>query len=64
MTTCLISVIFLGTSGAQAVAADDMVEQCPGAVSESVCQAYPTTMRQHIEMSAVTSRSGKGKISG
>ena len=46
MTTCCISAFFLGTSDAQAVAADDLVEQCPGAVSESVCQPDPTTMRQ------------------
>ncbi|XP_067020829.1 uncharacterized protein [Acropora muricata] len=48
-----------GTSGAQAVAADDLVEECPSAVSESVCQSDPKTMQQHIEKDAVTSR-GKG----
>ena len=64
MTTCLISVIFLGTSAAQAVAADDLVEQCPSIVTEPVCLPEPTTMQQPIRESAVTSRRGKGKISG
>ena len=49
MTTCLISAFFLGTSCAQAVAADDLVEQCPSAVSESVCQPHPRK-QQHIEI--------------
>ena len=53
MTPCRLSAFFLGTSGAQAVAADDLVEQCPSAVSESVCEP-DTTMQQHIEKSAVT----------
>ena len=64
MTTCLISVIFLGTSGAQAVAAADVVERCPGAVSESVGHPDPTTMQQHIEIGAVTSSRENGKILG
>ena len=63
MTACLISVIFLGTSAAQAIEADDLVEHCPCAVSEPVCQPDPTTM-QHIEIDAVTSGRGEGKISG
>ena len=54
--------IFLGTSAAQAVAADDVIVQCPTGVSESVCQSNPTTMPQEIEEGAVTS--GRGKISG
>jgi len=53
-----------GTSGARAVAADDLVEQCPSAVSESFCQRNPTTMQQHLEISAVTSSSGSGKMLG
>ena len=56
--------LFLGTSAAQAVAADDVVAQCPTEVSESVCQSIPTTMQQHIEEGAVTSGRGQGKISG
>ena len=51
MTTCLISVIFLGTSAAQAIATDDLVEQCPSVVTEP-------------GESAVTSSRGNGKISG
>ena len=58
------SVIILGTSGTQAVAEDDMVEQCPGAVSESVGQPDPTTMQQHTEIGAVTSGRGNGKMLG
>ena len=54
--------IFLGTSAAQAVTADDVIAQCATGVSESVCQPDPTAMQQHIEESAVTS--GRGKISG
>ena len=54
--------IFLGTSAAQAVAADDLIVQRPTGVSESVCQSNPTTMPQDIEEGAVTS--GRGKISG
>ena len=62
MTT--VCVIFLGTSGAQAVAADDLVEECASAVSESVCQSDPKTMQQHIEKGAVPAGRGKGKMSG
>ena len=64
MTTCLISVIFLGTSVAQAVGAADMVERYPGAVSESGGQPDPTTMQQHIEIGAFTSSRGNGKMLG
>ena len=56
--------IFLGTSTVQAVAADDVIAQCPTEVSESVCQSIPTAMQQHIEEGAVTSGRGQGKISG
>ena len=63
MTSCLISAFFLGTSGAQAIAAYDMVLQCPAGVSESVCQPDPRTMQQHIETGPVTSGRGNGKIS-
>ena len=45
------------------VAADDSVEQCPGAVTEPICQLDPTTMQQHIEKAVVTSGRGKGKMS-
>ena len=62
MTTRLISVISLGTSGAQAIVADDLVEQCPRAVSESVGQPDPTTMQQDIEIGAFTSGRGNGKM--
>ena len=62
MTTCLISAFFLGTSVAHAVAADDLVEQCPSAVPESVCKPHPATMQQHIDKGAVTSGREKGEI--
>ena len=46
------------------VAADDLVEQCPGAVPESICQHDPKTMQQqHIEKGVVTSGREKGKMS-
>ena len=46
------------------VAADDLVEQCPGAVPESIiCQHDPKTMQQPIEKGGVTSGRGKGKMS-
>ena len=64
MTSCLFSAFFLGTSGARAVAADDLVENCPSAVSESFCRRNPTTMQQHLEISAVTSSRGSGKMLG
>ena len=43
------------------VAADDLVEQCPAAVPESICQfvVHPKTM--HIEKGVLTSGRGKGK---
>ena len=61
---CLISAFLLGTSAAQAVAADDIILHCPSGVSESACQSNPTGMQQHIEEGAVTSDRGQGKISG
>ena len=64
MTTCLISAFFQGTSAARAVAADDVVVQCPTGVAESVHQPNPTTMQQHIEKGAVTSGRENGKMSG
>ena len=45
------------------VAADDLVEQCPGAVPESICQHDPKAMQQLTEEGVVTSGTGKGKIS-
>ena len=45
------------------VAADDFVEQCPGAVAEPICQLDPKTMQQHIEKGVITSGRGKGKMS-
>ena len=63
MTTCLNSVIFLGTSAAQATATDDLVEQCPSVVTEPTCLPDPATMQQLIGESAVTSSREKGKIS-
>ena len=62
--TCLISAFFLGTPAAQAVAADDVIVQCPTGVSESVCQFTPTAIQQHFEEGAVTLGRGQGKISG
>lgn len=64
MTTCVISAFFLGTSSAQAVAAGDLVEQCPSAVSESICQLEPARKRQRIEKGAVTSGRGSSKMLG
>ena len=61
---CLISAFFLGTSAAEAEAADNLLAQCPTGVSESVCQSNPTAMQQDIEEGAVTSGRGHGKISG
>ena len=61
---CLISAFLLGTSAAEAVAADDLISQCPTGVSESVCQSNPTAMQQHIEEGAVTSGREQRKISG
>ena len=45
------------------VAADDLVEQCPGAVPESICQHDPKTMQQLTEEGVGTSGTGKAKIS-
>ena len=42
------------------VAADDLIEQCPGAVAEPICQLDPKTMQQHIEKGVITSGRGKG----
>ncbi|XP_044179117.1 uncharacterized protein LOC122960730 [Acropora millepora] len=53
-----------GTSAAQAIAADDLVEQCPSVVTEPVCLPDPTTMQQLIKESAVTSSRGKEGTSG
>ncbi|XP_067021834.1 uncharacterized protein [Acropora muricata] len=44
-----------GTSAAQAIATDDLVEQCPSVVTEPVCLRDPTTMQQLTGESAVTS---------
>ena len=48
----------------QAIAADDLVKQCPSTVPEAVCQPNPATMRQQIEKGAVSSTRGEGMISG
>ena len=67
MTTCLISAFFVGTSAAQAMAADDLVKQFPSVVPESTCQPDPKTMEQqpcNIEKDGITSGRGKGKMSG
>ena len=50
-------------TAAQAMATDDLVEQCPSVVTEPVCLPDPTTTQQLIRESAVTSSRGKGKIS-
>ena len=44
--------------------AADFVEECPRAVSESVCQSVPKTMQQYIEKGAVASARNNGKMSG
>ena len=41
-----------------------LVEHCPSAGSGPVCQPNPTTMQQHLEISAVTSGRGNGKMLG
>ena len=65
MTTVFFLHFSVGTSAAQAIAEDDLVEQCHSAVSESVCQPHPRTMQQHIEKSAVTlTGRGNGKMLG
>ncbi|XP_074624539.1 D-inositol 3-phosphate glycosyltransferase-like isoform X2 [Acropora palmata] len=53
-----------GTSTAQAIAVDEVVVQCPAGVSESVCQPYPTTMKQLIKKAAITSGRGNEGTSG
>ncbi|XP_044179909.1 uncharacterized protein LOC122961308 [Acropora millepora] len=53
-----------GTSATQAIATDDLVEQCPSVVTEPVCLPDPTTMQQLIGESAVTSSRGKEGTSG
>ena len=68
MTTCLIiSAFFLGTSAAQAIAADDLVKQFPSVVPQSICQPDRKTMQQqpcNIEKGGITSGRGKGNTSG
>ena len=63
MTTCHISAFSVGTSAAQAIAEDDLVEQCPSVVTEPVYLPDPTTIQQLLGESAVTSGRGRGKIS-
>lgn len=66
MMTCFISAVFKGTSGPQAIAADDLVEQCPRVVPESVCQPAPKAMQQQsciIEKGGITSGRGTSKMS-
>ena len=65
----IFCIFFLETSAAHVVAANvvaanDLVEQCPSTVSESVCQPDPAIMQQHIEKGVVTSGRGKGKVRG
>mgnify|MGYP000447634098 CR=1 FL=1 len=60
MTTCLISTFLLGTSASQAIGADNVVEQCPSLVPESLRQPYPKAIEQHVEKGAVTS--GEEKV--
>ena len=67
MTTCVFSAFFLGKSTALTVAAPDQVKECPrefAEFTEIFYQTDPKTMLQHIEEAAVTSSSGKGKMSG
>ena len=59
-------IFFLGTSASQAIAADDLAEQCSRVVPESGCQPAPKSMEQqpcNIEKGGVTSSGGKGKMS-
>ena len=65
MTTGLISAfVLLGTSASQTIAADDLVEQGPSVVPESVCQPVSKPMQQqpcNIEKDGVISGRGNGK---
>ena len=64
MTTVFFRYFSVRTSAAQAIAADDLLEKCHSAVSESVCQP-DTTMQQHTEEGAVTlTDRGNGKLLG
>ena len=45
------------------VVADELVEQWPDAVTESICQLDPKTMQHDIKKGVVTSGRGKGKMS-
>ena len=59
MTACLILATFLGTSAAQAIAAEDSLKQQPLATPEAVCQPDPTTVQQQFKEGASTSGSKK-----
>ncbi|XP_067057672.1 uncharacterized protein [Acropora muricata] len=53
-----------GAPAAQALAADDVIVQCPTGVSESVCHTNPTAMQQHFKEGAVTSGTGREGTAG
>ena len=55
-----------GASASQAIAADDLVEQGPSVVPESVCRLAPKAMQQQssiIEKGGITSGTGTSKMS-
>ena len=64
MTACLILATFLGTSAAQAIAAEDSLKQRPLAIPEEVCQPDPTTVQQQFKEGASTSGSKNPKELG
>ena len=64
MTACLILATFLGTSAAQAKAAEDSLKQRPLAIRKAVCQLDPTTVQQQFKEGASTSGSKNPKELG
>ena len=55
MTACLISATFLGTSAAQAIAAEDSIKQQRVAMPQVVFQSDPTTVQQRFKEGASAS---------
>ena len=64
MIACFILATFLGTSAAQAIAAEDSLKQRPLAIPEAVCQPDPTTVQQQFKEGASTSGSKNPKELG
>ena len=64
MTACLIMATFLGTSSAQAIAAEDSLKQRPLAIPEAVYQPDSTTVQEQFKEGASTSGSENPKELG